>query len=109
MASLSSVYGDSIGSVAGQIGGLVGDDAESTADNQLNKQRLWGRFQSRTLPDLVNRQASRGVFHSTPSARMQYQAMEDAQDTSSDIDRLWARQRAQLARQRVMAATGSLF
>lgn len=80
--------------------GYAGEDAGL-------KQTLAKRqFENRTMPDLVNRQASRGAFHSGSTGVLADRAKENYLTDQGDTSRLLQRTMADLSRNRILASIG---
>lgn len=88
---------------------LASNDGEVQEDAGLESQRLLHRYESRLLPELVNRYASRGTFKSGHARVAADQLREDVGTQTGDIQRLMARQRSKFARDRVLATLGTII
>ena len=87
-----------------------GSNAESAAlmSNQsgLERGRMRDIWQSRTLPDLSNRMASRGTYYGGQKNVMMERAREDKDWNMGNISRDLSLQLAGLRRSGILAATG---
>jgi hypothetical protein len=99
MASLDELLPSVLANLALQ-GDLQAEDAG------VAKQRLLRNYGERQLPSLVSYYASRGTFRSGNARLKADQLRQDVGDEAGDIDRLLARQMANLARQRILATAG---
>jgi hypothetical protein len=99
MASLADIIPEYQGQIANQ-------ESMSAVDSGIQKQRINRNFAERTLPGLQNYYAGRGTFSSGHARLKADQATQDTADQSLDIDRLMARQGADLARKRLLATAG---
>lgn len=82
------------------------NENEAASDAGIQESRLNRNFATRTLPDIVNRFASRGTFFSGTARRTAGQAYEDVNNDVSDVERMLARTRNQLQLNRFLAAVG---
>jgi len=106
MASLLDYYqptGPSSAFTQADINARAGEQAE---DAGLSQTLLKRQFETRTLPDLVNRQAGRGAFFSSASSNALNRAGEDYVTESADVSRLLQRSLANLSRNRILAGLG---
>lgn len=79
---------------------------EAAVEGGLQQTRMKRNFETRTLPDLVNREAAKGTFYSGMAGVRADQAKEDYLDRSGDVSRQLQSHLAELARQRIYAALG---
>lgn len=85
----------------------VNRQAGYAAEDAGLKQTLLKRnFETRTLPDLVNRQAGRGAFFSSATGNHADRAREDYVTEAGDTTRLLQRSLADLSRKRILGALG---
>lgn len=106
MASVSALYNSTSSSLpVDWVRGALNEN-EAAADAGIQKGRLVKEFGTRTLPDLVNRFASRGTFFSGSTGVQADRAREDADNNAADVDRMLARTRNQLQLNRFLAAVG---
>jgi len=106
MASLLDYYQPSGPSGAFAQAGINAQAGEVSEDAGLSQTLMKRQFETRTLPDLVNRQAGRGAFFSSASSNALNRAGEDYVTESSDVSRLLQRSLAGLSRQRILAGLG---
>jgi hypothetical protein len=82
------------------------NEGEASSDASIQESRAYRNLSTRTLPDIVNRFASRGTFFSGTARRTAGQAVEDTNNEVSDVERMLARTRNQLQLNRFLAAVG---
>lgn len=82
------------------------NEGEAQSDASIQQSRAYRNLSTRTLPDIVNRYASRGTFYSGGARRTAGQATEDTNNEVSDVERMLARTRNQLQLNRFLAAVG---
>lgn len=99
MADLNSLIPD-------YQGNLTLQDNLNVTDTKLQQQRLQRNFQERKLPELMDYYSGRGTFFSGHSNLRAAQAGQDVADQSGDLERMLARQGADLARKRLLATAG---
>ncbi len=106
MASLMDYYQASGPSGAFTQAGINQQAGEVSEDAGLAQTLMKRQFESRTLPDLINNQASRGAFHSSATSNALNRATEDYTGESADVSRLLQRELAGLSRNRILAGLG---
>lgn len=107
MASLSDLY--SAPSATPQAiteFGINRQAGYAAEDTGLRQGLLKRAFETRTLPDLVDRQAGRGAFFSSATTQFADRAKEDYSVEQADSQRLLQRTMADLASKRIMASLG---
>lgn len=107
MASLQDLYQPATAAPTGLSESNLTASAGYAAEDSGLKQALSKRqFENRTLPDLVNRQAARGAYHSSATGNVLDRAREDYSTEQADVSRLLQRTMADLSRRRILAAIG---
>lgn len=107
MASLMDFYRPASSAPNGLAeSGTVTNAGYAAEDAGLRQSLAKRQFESRTLPDLVNRQASRGAYHSSATGNALDRAREDYTVDQADTSRMLQRTMADLSRRRILAAIG---
>lgn len=107
MASLTDLYGDS--PAASSFITLGNNDSDVREDAGLEGQRLLHRYETRLLPQMMDRYAARGTFMSGHARVAADQLREDVGQGYGDIQRLMARQLSKLAQDRLLQTLGGIL
>ena len=99
MADLNALIPDYMGNLGQQ-------DSLNINDTKIQQQRLQRNFQERKLPELMDYYAGRGTFSSGHANLRAAQAGQDVADQTGDLERMLARQGADMARKRLLATAG---
>lgn len=105
MASLADMYRTQ-GSAIPTISGVLDQESDLQTDAGLQLSRIGQQFAGRTLPGIIGAAASRGSLYGGQVGVRADTAKGAAAEQSADIQRLLARQLANLRRQGILAATG---
>lgn len=105
MASLADMYRSQSGTIP-TISGVLDQESDLQTDAGLQVSRIGQQFAERTLPGIVNSAAARGSLYGGQVGVRADTAKGSAAEQSADIQRLLARQLANLRRQGILAATG---
>lgn len=106
MASLMDIYSGGGMPMPFQLSAPAMRESDMREDAGLTQSRLTKQFGERALPNLVNRQAARGTFHSGQSQVKGDQLREDYLTEFGDVSRNLGRSLADLTRSRILASMG---
>jgi hypothetical protein len=80
-----------------------------TQDSSIASTRALQDYQQRTVPDLVNQSAAMGNFGSSGAANKLQRSLVDYRRNQNDISRMFNRQMASIAKNKIMATMGGMF
>lgn len=106
MASLADFYQGGLQSPQFAIAELNAQGTDASTNAGVTTARMQRQYETRTLPQLVNREASKGSFYSGNAGVRADQAKEDYLNASGDVTRQLNQTLSQLARQRLYAQLG---
>lgn len=104
MASLADI--SSYASLPATFGSSQIDESDAGTEAGLQANKLQHLYNTRTIPAIRDRYASRGTFYSGSAGVAADRAREDLGYDQGDIQRTLTRTVSQLTRNRVLAAAG---